>query len=93
MYYIYHFKPCQRKYPLFGDFDYRFLFFRLLFLFIKKRVFEIRVYRGVAVTLHTRSCGNELTDDNILLKTYKRVHLSLYGSVRKNLRGFLEGCG
>ena len=36
---------------------------------------------GVVVNLHTGTCGKELTDDNVLLKTQQMVGLALDGSI------------
>ena len=47
----------------------------------------------VGVALHTCTCGNELTDDNVFLKTEQVVDLALDGSLGQHLCGLLEGCG
>ena len=48
---------------------------------------------NIAVHLHSGSCGDKLTDDNIFLKSEQRVALALHCGFGENFCGLLEGCG
>ena len=68
------------------------VFFTLCEDFCCAVLFNVTFNVNVAVTLHTRSSGNKLTDNNVLLKADKVIHLALNSSIGKNLCGLLEGC-
>ena len=48
---------------------------------------------NVVVARHTRACGDQLTDQDVLLKAKEIVDLALDRCLGQNLGGFLEGSG
>ena len=47
----------------------------------------------IAVTLHSGTSRDQLTDNNILFQTDQVIDLTVDRSLSKNLCGLLEGCG
>ena len=76
-------RTCVRREVNFTDYG-RFLH-PLLFYFE-----AIYCDRYIFVSLHTSTCRDKLTDDNIFLKTKKWVNLTADSSFCKNLCCFLE---
>ena len=46
----------------------------------------------IAVTLHSGTSRDQLTDDNILFQTDQVIYFAVDRSLSKNLCGLLEGC-
>ena len=53
---------------------------------------NISVQLDGAVTLHTGTSRNQLTNQNVLLQTNQLIYLSVDGSLGQNLGCLLEGC-
>ena len=63
-----------------------------VFLIKKDFIFHgyICIQSYIAVTFHTGTCWNQLTDNNILFQTDQMVNLSIDCCLCQNLGGFLE---
>ena len=50
---------------------------------------------GLVVTVchEAGACGDQLTDDDVLLQANQMVNLALDGGIGQDLGGLLEGCG
>ena len=53
-------------------------------------IIRIQLYSSVA--LHTGTCRDWLTDNNILLQTNQVIYLTVDSGLGQNLGGLLEGC-
>ena len=66
------------------------------FIIILQSDLILRLYICVelygTVTLHTGTCRNQLTNDNVFLQTDQMVNLAVDSRLGQNLGGLLEGC-
>ena len=53
----------------------------------------VLVILAAGEALHTRTCGNELTDYDVLLESEQVIDLALYGGVGQHACGLLERSG
>ena len=49
---------------------------------------------GIVIDIHTSTCGDKLTDDNVLLESHELIGLTADSRICKSLCSLLEGrCG
>ena len=64
----------------------------LLLVFLRLGNHIICIELHISVTLHTGSCRDQLTDDNIFLQADQRINFTVDCCFRQYLGGLLEGC-